>query len=335
MTHYTRNVVGFLVMLVFASPALVAAQSIGGQASSEGQRIIEGLLNGVVETGERAWRGSQSIYAQVSLLAKDPVQEMPIPILVGVELRHLSKNFGDPRGGGTRSHEGLDIMAPRGTPIVSPTDAVVTRIGNGGSSGLTVSTANPGGERFVYMHLDAYAEGLQEGAVLRPGDLIGYVGNTGNASGGAPHLHFEIRKDGAQDPYPRLTKVFTNDERSAAAQKILATTARSDVKSMLAIYTAPVAQPTTLAQATGAAANTSLVRDLKRGMTGEDVRVLQKFLNERGFIVATSGSGSVGNETTYFGAATEAAVIRYQKSRSIAPAAGYFGPLTRASMALV
>lgn len=69
--------------------------------------------------------------------------------------------------------------------------------------------------------------------------------------------------------------------------------------------------------------------DLKTGSLGSDVKALQEFLNARGFTVAASGPGSPGNETTTFGALTRAAVIKYQKSKGITPAVGYFGPITR------
>ena len=79
-------------------------------------------------------------------------------------------------------------------------------------------------------------------------------------------------------------------------------------------------------------ATPSLTRDLKRGMTGEDVRSLQKILNKYGELVASSGIGSPGNESTFFGTATEAAVIRFQKSHNIIPSVGYVGPVTRAAI---
>lgn len=71
-------------------------------------------------------------------------------------------------------------------------------------------------------------------------------------------------------------------------------------------------------------------RDLKLNMTGEDVRALQKFLNNKGFMVAKSGIGSIGNETVKFGGLTRSALIRFQKANNISPAIGYFGPITRA-----
>jgi peptidoglycan hydrolase-like protein with peptidoglycan-binding domain len=73
-------------------------------------------------------------------------------------------------------------------------------------------------------------------------------------------------------------------------------------------------------------------KSLKIGMKDAEVKTLQQFLNNSGFTVAVSGSGSKGNETTYFGPATQKALISYQKSKGIVPAAGYFGPLTIASI---
>lgn len=82
--------------------------------------------------------------------------------------------------------------------------------------------------------------------------------------------------------------------------------------------------------------NTAIVvpnRDLQYGDRHEDVRTLQRFLNQQGFTVAQSGGGSPGNETLFFGPATRAAVARFQAAHNVAPAAGYYGPLTRAAIA--
>jgi peptidoglycan hydrolase-like protein with peptidoglycan-binding domain len=74
-------------------------------------------------------------------------------------------------------------------------------------------------------------------------------------------------------------------------------------------------------------------RDLYQGVSGEDVRILQRVLNAQGYAVATSGGGSPGNETAYFGPATLAAVIRFQIAHGISPSVGYVGPITRAVFA--
>src|SRR5262249_42247704 len=142
------------------------------------------------------------------------IEQIPVPV-IGVPLSAIVSDFGDPRDDGARSHEGQDIMAPEGTPIASPTDAVVVRAGDGESSGLYVRTMNPGGESFVYMHLSRIGEGIEQGKVLKRGDIIGFVGKTGNAASAGPHLHFEIRMDwNATDPLPRITSVFTADEEA-------------------------------------------------------------------------------------------------------------------------
>lgn len=160
----------------------------------------------------RGERYSSSMQRKINDLDNDEVKNLPIPILFGVSLTNIFPNFGDPRDGGARSHEGEDIMAKLGTPIVSPTEAVVTRTGSGGSTGNFVRTANPGGETFVYMHLDEIAN-IKSGDVLKVGDFIGTVGDTGNAKGGPAHLHWEIRDGSAKDPYPRITEVFTLEEK--------------------------------------------------------------------------------------------------------------------------
>jgi len=90
------------------------------------------------------------------------------------------------------------------------------------------------------------------------------------------------------------------------------------------------AQGITISPAAESFVQGNYTRDLQFGMTGEDVRQLQIYLNSKGFTVAPSGPGSLGNETTYFGNATRAALIKFQKASGISPAAGYFGPLTRA-----
>lgn len=165
---------------------------------------------------------SSSIQRKVNKLDDDEVEDLPIPILIGVKVSNLWPNFGDPRDGGARTHEGEDIMAPRGAIVSSPTEAVVVRTGEGSSSGIFVTTANPGGETMNFYHLDSIADGIKAGTEVKAGDILGYVGNTGNASGGAPHLHYEIRKNRrALDPFPRLTKEFSNEVRIGVLTDLL------------------------------------------------------------------------------------------------------------------
>jgi len=96
-------------------------------------------------------------------------------------------------------------MAPRGTPVRATTDGYVSRRAVLRLGGNTISIIGPAGYRHYYAHLDRWAD-LGEGDRLFAGEVIGYVGNTGNARGGPTHLHYAIyRKDGrAVDPYPLL-----------------------------------------------------------------------------------------------------------------------------------
>jgi len=91
-------------------------------------------------------------------------------------------------------------------------------------------------------------------------------------------------------------------------------------------------QPTIVQSQPTPPTHSSFVRNLTLGMTGEDVRSLQQFLNTHGFTVSSTGAGSPGQETAYFGPATQRALIRYQVAHTITPALGYFGPLTRTSL---
>ena len=101
------------------------------------------------------------------------------------------------------------------------------------------------------------------------------------------------------------------------------------------VSTAPTTTPATIPTATSTPSGISFLTNHKLGDRGEDIRMLQQFLNTHGFILATNGAGSPGNETTLFGALTKAALIKFQRANNIRPAVGYFGPLTRAFIARV
>ncbi len=97
------------------------------------------------------------------------------------------------RRGGVRKHEAIDIMAPRGTPVRAVEDGHVAKLFTSIAGGLTVYLFDAREQfAYYYAHLDRYAPGLQEKQAVRRGDLIGYVGSTGNAAEDAPHLHFAI-----------------------------------------------------------------------------------------------------------------------------------------------
>jgi murein DD-endopeptidase MepM/ murein hydrolase activator NlpD len=130
----------------------------------------------------------------------------------GVRRDSVRDTFDERRGGA--SHEALDIAAPRGTPVLAAADGRVAKLFTSAAGGLTVYVFDPA-QRFAlyYAHLDGYASGLREGARVARGDVLGYVGTTGNAPPDAPHLHFAIFRLGPEhhwwqgtaiDPYPYL-----------------------------------------------------------------------------------------------------------------------------------
>jgi murein DD-endopeptidase MepM/ murein hydrolase activator NlpD len=118
----------------------------------------------------------------------------------------VTNSFGASRGGGSRRHQGNDIMADHGTPIVAVVSGRVTRTGNGGLGGKSVYLFGNGVE-FYYAHLSSISVGA--GQSVSAGQRLGANGDTGNARGGAPHLHFEIHPGGGRaiDPYPSLARV--------------------------------------------------------------------------------------------------------------------------------
>jgi murein DD-endopeptidase MepM/ murein hydrolase activator NlpD len=109
----------------------------------------------------------------------------------GIQPETVRDTFDDGRPG--HRHEALDIMAPSGTPVRAVDEGKLVKLYDSKPGGLTVYQFDPAGQlAYYYAHLDRYAEGLQEGMQLRRGDLIGYVGTTGNAAPDAPHLHFAV-----------------------------------------------------------------------------------------------------------------------------------------------
>jgi len=129
---------------------------------------------------------------------------MPV---VGVLPHDLSNSWGDSRDGGRRKHKGIDIFARKGTGVVAVADGIVSYIGEQPKGGLCLWLTTENGTSFYYAHLDRWAAGLFEGMEVTKGDLLGYVGNTGNAKTTPSHLHFAVNdNDEMVNPYPILTK---------------------------------------------------------------------------------------------------------------------------------
>lgn len=117
----------------------------------------------------------------------------------------FADTWGAPRSGG-RSHQGTDVMAPCGAPVVAVTDGVISRLASGGSGGVMAYIRAANGDQFFYAHLQSYAGGAAQGKRVAAGDLIAYNGRSGNAAGGPCHVHFEWHPGGGTpvNPYPLL-----------------------------------------------------------------------------------------------------------------------------------
>lgn len=121
------------------------------------------------------------------------LRELLLPVR-DVEPGDLYDSFGDLRSGGRR-HRAIDISAPEGTPVLAADDGTITSKSSGELGGKYLFQEDDTGSFvYYYAHLDGYAWGLAEGDRVRRGDVLGYVGTTGNAPVGAPHLHFAIYK---------------------------------------------------------------------------------------------------------------------------------------------
>ena len=118
-------------------------------------------------------------------------RQLLIPV-EGVRAEQLTRQFSEERGG-TRRHEAIDILAPRNTPVKAVEDGTIARLFYSKAGGITVYQFDPTANFcYYYAHLERYADGLREGQSVRKGQVIGYVGTSGNAPNTTPHLHFAI-----------------------------------------------------------------------------------------------------------------------------------------------
>lgn len=145
------------------------------------------------------------LYLNVArLYTKSPDEMLAMPVQ-DVTKKQVVNTWHAPRGN-DRRHEGQDIFAPRGTPVLSATDGYIIRIGENSLGGQTVSVMGAGGRVYYYAHLDSYAPRIEEGDYVTTKTVLGYVGTTGNAAGTPPHLHFGVYSSGgAINPLPLLS----------------------------------------------------------------------------------------------------------------------------------
>ena len=185
-----------------------ATQPNGSLSASTGRPDVAGrseLLRGTPRSSEEL-RGTSAFQGAIL-----------IPV-AGVTPDDLQDTFSQARGGG-RIHRAMDILAPLGTPVVASVDGTIRKLFFSKSGGITIYQFDRAEERvYYYAHLDRYADGLAEGQFVRQGTVIGYVGITGNAPPGTPHLHFSIEvlpptkewwKGEPVNPYPLLQAAAT------------------------------------------------------------------------------------------------------------------------------
>lgn len=141
---------------------------------------------------------------RVARLAMEPAPvSLPVPVQ-GVAPGQLADTWGAARSEG-RSHEGIDIFAPRGTPVVAATRGVVIKRGENRLGGRIVTVMGPGRQFHYYAHLDDWGA-VEKSDWVEAGTVLGYVGTSGNARNTPPHLHYGIyTPTGAINPHPLLT----------------------------------------------------------------------------------------------------------------------------------
>jgi murein DD-endopeptidase MepM/ murein hydrolase activator NlpD len=224
MTAAPRPAIRYLVaagLLGFVLGAFVVA-SLGNMSVAVARGPIARLTGAPVDEPSNAvvevpapTSGKTGVIPTTAPEAKDLAsRHLTIPV-EGVPADKLVRSYHDARNGG-REHEALDILAPRNTPIVAVEDGTIAKLFLSKAGGITVYQFDPRKDyAYYYAHLDRYAFGVSEGKSITRGEVIGYVGSTGNADPSSPHLHFAIFilgpekqwwKGDAIDPYPALTQ---------------------------------------------------------------------------------------------------------------------------------
>ncbi|NNG23462.1 M23 family metallopeptidase [Telluria aromaticivorans] len=176
-------------VVVTAPPAPVAAPAPPVDAAAPGTVVQTDLAEADLplrpssaQSSATATAPADAVVAQAKLLV--PVQ--------GIKAPTLTDTFDQPRGN-QRHHEALDIIAPKGTPVLAAADGKVEKLFQSKPGGTTLYQFDPSGKyAYYYAHLDRYADGIKEGMELKRGDVLGYVGVTGNSDPNAPHLHFSV-----------------------------------------------------------------------------------------------------------------------------------------------
>jgi murein DD-endopeptidase MepM/ murein hydrolase activator NlpD len=152
---------------------------------------VDGHVAAVVETPAPT-SGTTGVIPKSAPESKElSARRLTIPV-AGIPGEGLVRSYHDARSGG-RDHEAIDILAPTGTPVVAVEDGTIAKLFNSKAGGITLYQFDPDREyAYYYAHLDRYADGIKEGQAITRGQVIGYVGVSGNAPKNTPHLHFAV-----------------------------------------------------------------------------------------------------------------------------------------------
>jgi murein DD-endopeptidase MepM/ murein hydrolase activator NlpD len=189
------NVIGTrTAALRHSSPTAAAMNRWSDGVDDAGAAVLEGEERPAATTGHDSAPAAPAPDAAIGPPAESPKElagrDLDVPVQ-GVRPDQLVRSFSDARG--ERRHEALDILAPEGTPVLAVEEGTIARLFLSKAGGITIYQFDSGARYcYYYAHLQRYADGLREGQRVRKGEVIGYVGTTGNAPKNTPHLHFAV-----------------------------------------------------------------------------------------------------------------------------------------------
>jgi len=209
-----------LCLAACARPVLYYPEPLGGETAPASSRSAAAHTPGPSrpEASSPPTLASASVSADFDYLR---TRNLLVPV-AGADMSKVYDTFNDPRDGGERVHRAIDILAPRGTPILSADDGRILRMSTNALGGISMYTVDPANRIvYYYAHMDHYNGAMSPGREIVKGDTLGYVGTTGNAPKDTPHLHFQVMRwppDGKYwngepiDPYDLLGGIPRGDK---------------------------------------------------------------------------------------------------------------------------
>ena len=190
-----------LSLAACARPVLYYPEPLDGEttvAASRPSAARPAATSSATEPSSASSSASPSASADVDYLRS---RQILVPV-AGADMSKVYDTFNDSRDGGERVHRAIDILAPRGTPILSADDGHILRMSTNALGGISMYTVDPQNRIvYYYAHMDHYNDAMSPGRDIAKGDTLGYVGTTGNAPKNTPHLHFQVMRWPADGKY--------------------------------------------------------------------------------------------------------------------------------------